>query len=132
MKYFLDTNICIGFLNGSSLNVKNKIEEFGSSKVAIPSIVAAELMYGAHKSAKREHNLMRYRDFISKVNVIGIDIDAVEEYGRIRADLESKGCPIGPNDYFIAAIAKANNATLVTNNIKEFSRVPGLLIENWI
>ena len=131
MIYFLDTNICIRLLAGSSQNVINRFEATDLDDVVLPSVVAAELIYGAHKSVKRDDNLLKIREFINQFRMIGVNSAAVETYGRIRSDLECKGLPIGANDYFIAAIAQANNGILVTNNTKEFSRVEGLSLEDW-
>jgi len=91
----------------------------------------AELFYGAYKSMKREQNLAKIRQFIRQFKVVGFNNAAVEAYGEIRAELERKGNVIGANDFFIAATAKAHNAILVTNNTREFSRIPGLTIEDW-
>jgi len=131
MIYFLDTNICIRLLNKSSQSVIDRFEEIDINDIVIPSVVAAELIYGANKSAKREHNLMCFRMFLSQFRIAGLNSAAIEVYGEIRSELECKGVQIGANDYFIAAIAKANGGVLVTNNIREFSRVDGLSLEDW-
>ena len=131
MIYFLDTNICVRLLNKSSSCVKDRFLETDIDSIDIPSIVVAELVYGAYKSVKRDDNLLKIREFINQFRMIGVNSAAVETYGRIRSDLERKGLPIGANDYFIAAIAQANNGILVTNNTKEFSRVEGLSLEDW-
>jgi tRNA(fMet)-specific endonuclease VapC len=131
MIYFLDTNICIRILNGSSQSVIDNFEKIDLDDIVIPSIVAAELIYGANKSAKRDYNLMKFRTFLNQFRIAGINTDAIEAYGEIRAELERKGTPIGANDYFIAAIAKANDGILVTNNTGEFSRIDGLTLEDW-
>ena len=131
MIYFLDTNICIRLLNGTSQNVKSKFKEIDVDDIVIPSIVAAELIYGANKSAKRDYNLMKFRTFLSQFRIVYVDMDVIEVYGKIRAELERKGTPIGANDYFIAAIVKANDGILVTNNTGEFARVDGLTLEDW-
>jgi len=131
MIYFLDTNVCIRFLNGSSQGVLDRFEEIDFDDIVIPSIVAAELMHGAYKSAKRDYNLNRFREFINQFKIIGLSSGAIETYGQIRLELEQKGTPIGANDYFIAAIALASSGTLVTNNTREFSRIQSLLLEDW-
>ena len=129
--YFLDTNICIRILNGSSQSVIDRFEEIDLDDIAIPSIVAAELFYGAYKSVKRESNLSRFRTFLSQFKIACLNAAVIEVYGEIRCELEQKGQSIGGNDYFIAAIAKAYNGVLVTNNIREFSRIKGLMLEDW-
>ena len=131
MKYLFDTNICVHILNKSSQSVLEKFEETDLDDIVIPSVVAAELIYGANKSVKRDQNLMRFRTFINQFMLAGINSAAIETYGEIRSELERKGTPIGANDYFIAAIAKANGGVLVTNNTREFSRVSGLALEDW-
>jgi len=131
MKYFLDSNICIRLLNRSSQNVIDNYKKIDIDDIGIPSTVAAELIYGANKSAKRDYNLMKFRTFLSQLRIVYVDMDVIEVYGKIRAELERKGTPIGANDYFIAAIVKANGGILVTNNTGEFARVDGLTLEDW-
>jgi len=132
MVYFLDTNICIHLLNRTSQSVIDNYTKIDVDDISIPSIVAAELIYGANKSIKRDYNLMRFRTFLSQFTIVYVDMDVIEVYGEIRAELERKGTPIGANDYFIAAIVKANGGILVTNNTNEFSRVDGLIMEDWM
>jgi len=132
MMYFLDTNICIHLLNRSSKSVIDNYKRIDIDDIGIPSTVAAELIYGANKSAKRDYNLMKFRTFLSQFMIVYVDMDVIEVYGEIRAELERKGTPIGANDYFIAAIVKANGGILVTNKTGEFSRVDGLMIEDWM
>ena len=131
MTIFLDTNICIRILNGSSQSVIENFKKTDKDDIIIPSIVAAELIYGANKSVKREENLIKYRSFLSQFRIATVSSAVIEVYGKIRVDLERKGTPIGANDYFIAAIAKANGGILITNNTREFSRVEGLLYKDW-
>jgi len=131
MIYFLDTNICIRILTSSSQNVIGRFEAIDLDDIVLPSVVAAELIYGAYNSAKRDDNLGKIRVFLNQFRMVGFNSAAIESYGDIRSDLERKGEPIGANDYFIAAITKANNGILVTNNTREFARVDGLLIEDW-
>ena len=94
-------------------------------------MVKSELFYGAMKSRKREENLNKQRQFFSRFVSLPFDDKSAEIYGVIRADLERKGTPIGGYDLQIAAIAIANNLTLVTHNIREFGRIEGLLYEDW-
>ncbi|MCL1808624.1 MAG: type II toxin-antitoxin system VapC family toxin [Clostridiales bacterium] len=132
MIYFLDTNICIFYLNGTSLPVRQKIDSTDLEKIKIPSIVAAELYYGASKSKRREHNLARYEEFMSIFQIVHFDKAASRAYGDIRACLERKGEIIGGNDLLIAACALSSDAILVTNNTEEFSRIEKLAIEDWV
>jgi tRNA(fMet)-specific endonuclease VapC len=94
-------------------------------------VVKAELLSGAHKSQSRERTIEKLLRFFVEFESLSFDDSAAEAYGLIRSGLEIKGTPIGGNDLMIAAIAVANNATLVTNNTREFSRVPGLRFETW-
>lgn len=131
MKYFLDTNICVYFLKGQNEILKRTIFSVHPSDIKIPSITKAELLYGAEKSQKRDENITRINRFLFPLEIVGFNSEESEEYSKIRADLERKGQIIGPNDILIAAIVKANNGTLVTNNTREFSRVEGLRLIDW-
>jgi len=131
MMYFLDTNICVYFLNDKFPEIRGKMKNVPQRDIKIPAIVLAELYYGAAKSAKREYNLTRYTRFAALYDIIHFDHKAARTYGDIRAALETKGRIIGGNDLMIAASALTNGAVLVTNNVREFSRIDGLLIEDW-
>jgi len=131
MSHFLDTNICIRYLNNSSPGVRAKLDAFDLDKMKIPSVVAAELLYDAAKSARRERNLPRFRLFLQQFEIAYFDYAAAEMYGDIRSALERQGARIGWNDLLIAAIVKANGGVLVTNNTREFSRVDGLALDDW-
>ena len=131
MSYCLDTNICIFHLNKSASTVTERLKALSAEEVLIPSMVVAELLHGAEKSAKRESNLANLALFLSPYRIISFDQKAARIYASIRAALERKGQIIGPNDIVIAATTLAHNAILVTNNTKEFSRIDGLKIEDW-
>ena len=131
MTYFLDTNICIFHLNGSSHGISRRLEQTPLPNVKIASMVAAELIYGAEKSMKREYNLEKIMLFLSLFNIVPFDEKAASVYGAIRSDLERRGLIISGNDLVIAATVLANGGTLVTNNTDEFSRVKGLTLEDW-
>jgi tRNA(fMet)-specific endonuclease VapC len=131
MTYFLDTNICIFYLNGNFPFVSEKLRAIPRNNIKLSSIVVAELCYGASKSQQREHNLSQCSQFIALYDIIPFEREAALIYGEIRANLETKGMTIGGNDFIIAATVLANKAILVTNNIKEFSRVDGLILEDW-
>lgn len=130
MNYLLDTNTCIAFFKNHP-KVVATIQDKGINKLLLCAPVKAELWYGACKSTRMLANQVVLRDFFSQLNSLPFDDEAVEYYGEIRALLAKAGTPIGPNDLLIAAIAKAHGATLVTHNLKEFSRVPELLLEDW-
>jgi tRNA(fMet)-specific endonuclease VapC len=131
MIYLLDANACIKFLNGRSESVRRHLEARRPQDVTLCSVVKAELLYGAVKSARPAENLDRLRPFFHKFTSFSFDDAAAEIYGAIRARLERAGTVIGPNDLLIAAIALAQGATLVTNNTREFSRLDTLRLEDW-
>ncbi len=132
MNYFLDTNICVYFLKGSHPNIVKNIQPMHPSNIKIPSIVKAELLYGAEKSRNRNENLNIVLQFLDPYEIIDFDDNATYEYAAIRSALEKNGKIIGPNDLLIASIVKAGNGILVTNNEKEFKNIKNLKIENWI
>lgn len=129
--FYLDTNTCIYFLNGRYKSVRGKILGTHPSEITIPSIVKAELLLGAYKSKQREANLEKVERFLEPFKIQAFDDQAAYEYANIRYECESRGQLVGPNDLFIAAIVRYNNGVLVTNNIREFGRIPGLKLENW-
>lgn len=131
MNYYLDTNICIYFLKGQFDKLKLRLLSENPANIKIPSIVKAELLYGAEKSIRREENLEMIHNFLFPLDLIDFGDNECIEYAIIRAYLEAEGQIIGPNDLLIAATAKANNSILVTNNSREFTRVKGLQIEDW-
>ena len=131
MKIFLDTNICIYFLQGRKPQLKRKFQLFKPGDIKIPSIVKAELLLGAEKSERREFNLAKINEFLFPFTIIPFDTSAAEEYAAIRSALGKKGATIGANDYIIAATVLADNGLLVTNNTREFRRVPRLKVEDW-
>ncbi|MDF7651925.1 type II toxin-antitoxin system tRNA(fMet)-specific endonuclease VapC [Candidatus Pantoea formicae] len=130
-RYMLDTNIVIYVIKRRPIEV---LERFNANvgRMVISSITLAELIHGAEKSAFPERNLRTVEDFISRLDVLSYDQKAAYHYGSIRADLEKKGTPIGLNDLHIAAHARSEALTLITNNLREFSRVNGLISENWL
>ena len=129
--YLLDTNACIGHLTGRTPKVTEKLRERAPSEILLCSVVKAELLYGARKSAKHEKNLARLAEFFEPLVSLPFDDAAAQHYGRLRAALENSGTPIGPNDLMIAAIALAYSMTLVTANEAEFGRVSALTLESW-
>jgi len=132
MKYLLDTNICIYIIKKKPQSVIKRFEKLKSGSVAISTITLSELYYGIAKSSKPDENMIALQEFISPLEVLDFtNVDALI-YGKIRNSLEKKGSPIGAMDLLIAAIAKSQDLILVTNNTKEFSRIPELKIENWV
>ncbi len=132
MKYMLDTNICIYIIKKQPESVLKKFKSFNVGDICISSVTLAELMYGVEKSHHPQKNKNALEEFILPLEIVPFDDMAAYHYGHIRAYLEKKGKSIGPLDLMIAAHAECLNSILVTNNKKEFSRIPKLNIENWI
>lgn len=131
LKYLLDTNACINYLNYPHAKVASVIRSIPLHEVAVCSVVKAELYFGSRKSRNPAINLGKQLQFLDQFKSLPFDDAAAEAYADIRADLTAKGSIIGPYDLQIAAIAVANDLTLVTHNVSEFSRVGGLKIEDW-
>lgn len=129
--YLLDTNVCIIYLKGRSQSLNNRIDNLEPEKIAVCSVVKAELFYGARRSNNPEKALAVQKTFLDQFVSLTFDDCCAEIYGNIRAELANAGTPIGSNDMQIASIALANNLILVTHNVSEFSRVNGLQIEDW-
>lgn len=130
MEYLLDTNTCVYILKRRPAIVLERFERVPLHSVAVSAIVVAELLHGVEKSDRRNQNEVQVRAFLRSLLIIDFDAEAAAHYGDIRATLERKGTPIGPLDMLIAAHARSR--TLVTNNSREFARVDGLNLENWI
>ena len=128
----LDTNICIYIIKNKPQHVKQKFLAFNIGELCISSITVSELMYGAFKSQFVEKNLNAIEAFLLPFEIVDYDYMAAIAYGKIRAALEKQGKVIGNMDMQIAAHALALELTLVTNNTKEFKRVDGLILDNWI
>jgi len=131
MTYLLDTNACIAYLNDRNSMVARRLMTVNPGEAFLCQVVKAELYFGAYKSSRREQNLALLQSFFGQFASLPFDDQAAEAYGRLRAELAACGTPIGPNDLIIAAIALAHGATLVTNNTREFNRVPDLRMEDW-
>lgn len=132
MRYLLDTNICSYVLKNRPLLVKQKFDEVGAERLCISSVVLAELYYGAARHPKSVIIRKEIDDFVSRLLVIAWDEQAANHYGAIRAALEKAGTPVGAMDMLIAAHARSMGATLVTNNQREFERIDGLAVQNWV
>ena len=131
MNYLLDSNACIVFLNKRSDKLKQRLELCQPQQIVLCSVVKAELLYGAMKSQNPKASLFKVENFCVHFQSLPFDDKAAESYGKIRSELSALGTPIGGNDFMIAAIALANNVTLITHNTREFGRVNGLLLEDW-
>ena len=123
MKYMLDTNICIYAINNNPEKILLKLKQIDPEDVCISSVTYSELVYGVEKSATIDKNRVALSLLLSNIAIMDFDVMAAEEYGRIRAELEKKGTPIGPLDMMIAAHAKSLGLIIVTKNIKEFSEL---------
>lgn len=131
LKYLLDTNIVIYVIKRRPVEVVSVFNQ-NAERMAISAITLSELYHGAEKSAKVAQNLAVVEEFASLLEVLPYGAKASQHYGAIRAELERAGRPIGVNDLHIAAHARSEGLTLVTNNVGEFERVPGLLLDNWV
>lgn len=131
MKYMLDTNICIYAIKHKPDIVIKKFLSHDPEEICISAITYAELMHGVEKSMAVEKNRVAMSLFLSPITILQFDERAAEEYGRIKAELEKKGTPIGPMDTLIAGHVRSSGLILVTNNTREFSRVVGLAVEDW-
>lgn len=131
LKYLLDTNIVIYVIKRRPIEVMGVFNE-NAGRMAISAVTLSELFHGAEKSSKVAQNLAVVEEFASLLEVLPYSAKASQHYGAIRAALERSGRPIGVNDLHIAAHARSEGLTLVTNSLGEFERVPGLLTENWV
>ncbi|MEA5516837.1 type II toxin-antitoxin system tRNA(fMet)-specific endonuclease VapC [Nodularia sp. UHCC 0506] len=129
--YLLDSNACIVYLKNRNSSINRRFESIGENKIAVCSVVKAELFFGSMKSNNPQKSLNIQQLFLQQFVSLPFDDSCAEVYGKIRADLAKAGTPIGSNDIQIAAIALVNNLILVTHNVREFSRVEGLKIEDW-
>lgn len=130
-RYLLDTNACIAWLQNNE-SVVQRVMKAGEGNVWLCTPVKAELWFGAFKSQRVAENQLRLRTFFNSLPSLTFDDASAEQFGDIRAYLARAGTPIGPYDLQIAAIALAHNLTLVTHNTREFSRVSGLIVEDWL
>ena len=127
----LDTNICIHIINARPAAVLERFRQYRMGEIGVCSVVAAELAYGVAKS-NSSRNREALEMFLAPLIILPFDDSAIWAYGELRAELERRGTPIGSLDMMIAAHALSQQAPLVTNNSREFARVPGLQLENWV
>jgi predicted nucleic acid-binding protein len=130
--YLLYTDICIELLRSNSRVVSNIEKLPEDTKVYTSIINASELLYGAYLSDKKEQRIVEVKNFLSDIEVLGIDLRSAEIYGELKSVLKQKGNLIADNDLFIASVAKRNELTLITHNIKHFEKISGLKIEDWM
>ena len=131
LKYLLDTNIVIYVIKRRPIEVLGLFNEH-AGRMAMSAITLSELYHGAEKSVKVSQNLEVIEEFSSWLEVLPYSAKASAHYGSIRSALEKAGQPIGVNDLHIAAHARSEGLVVVTNNVSEFARVPGLMVENWV
>ncbi|MDR1271478.1 MAG: type II toxin-antitoxin system VapC family toxin [Clostridiales Family XIII bacterium] len=131
MTYFLDTNICIYLLKGTSPALTKRLLRTIPMDVKIPSIVYAELLAGAKASGSPEKSIEAIKAFVSQFEIVPFDETGAEAYGRIRAGLLAAGVKGGPNDMIVVATALSRGGVIVTNNEKDFLRFAGVQTENW-
>jgi tRNA(fMet)-specific endonuclease VapC len=130
LKYLLDTNIVIYTIKRRPPQVRELFNRHAEA-LAMSTVTLGELIFGAHRSQQPDANLQVVDGMVSRLAVLAFDADAARHFGEIRAELARTGRPIGPYDMMIAAHARSQGLVLVTNNQREFERVPGLLLENW-
>jgi tRNA(fMet)-specific endonuclease VapC len=129
MRFLLDANAMIGLLNRSSAKLEANVREHPASEIGISAIVIHELYYGAFKSQRVDENLERLG--LVRLETVSLDREDAAAAGKIRAALKKAGTPIGPYDFLIAGQALARGLTLITNNVREFQRIEGLMLEDW-
>jgi tRNA(fMet)-specific endonuclease VapC len=131
LAYMLDTNICIYVMKNYPPELRETFNTL-AEQLCISSITLGELHYGAEKSARRAGNLTAIEHFVARLDVLPFGDKAAAHYGQLRAELERAGTPSGPHDMQIGGHARSEGLTLVTNNEREFARMPGLRVENWV
>jgi tRNA(fMet)-specific endonuclease VapC len=130
LTYMLDTNICIYVMKNYPKDLQDKFNSL-AEQTYISSIPLGELHYGAEKSARRVDSLTAIEHFVARLDVLSFDAKAAAHYGQLRAELERAGTPCGPHDMQIGGHARGEGLIVVTNNVREFSRMPGVRVENW-
>ena len=131
LRYMLDTNICIYVILNRPAGLRERFNEL-SEQLCISTITLAELHFGVEKSARVTQNHTIVEEFVARLEIQPFSVDAAAHYGQIRAALEQAGRPVGLHDMLIGAHARSEGLTLVTDNRREFDRIPGLAIENWV
>lgn len=131
LTYMLATNICIYVMKNYPLDLREKFNSL-AEQLCISSITLGELHYGAEKSARRADNLAAIEHFVARLDVLPFTVKAAVHYGQVRAELERAGTPCGPQDMQIGGHARSEGLVVVTNNMREFGRMPGIRAENWV
>jgi tRNA(fMet)-specific endonuclease VapC len=131
LEYMLDTNICIYVIKNRPAVLREKFDQLAEA-LCISTITLGELLYGVEKSARRSQNLQAVEQFTARLDVVPFSAKAATHFGQIRAELVRLGMPCGAYDMLIAAHARSEGLMLVTNNVREFQRMPGLRFDNWV
>jgi tRNA(fMet)-specific endonuclease VapC len=131
LQYMLDTNICIYVIKNYPPKLHERFNRL-AEQLCMSSITLAELVYGVEKSSRRLENLQALEQFSARLEVLAFPAKAAAHFGQIRADVERLGKPVGPLDMLIGAHARAEGLIVVTNNEREFHRLPGVRVENWV
>jgi tRNA(fMet)-specific endonuclease VapC len=131
LTYMLDTNICIYVMKNYPQVLREKFNAL-AEQLCISTITLGELHYGAEKSARRVDNLTAIAHFVARLDVLPFEAKAAANYGQVRAELERAGTPCGPHDIQIGGHARSEGLIIVTDNIREFDRMPGIRAENWV
>jgi tRNA(fMet)-specific endonuclease VapC len=131
LQYMLDTNICIYVIKRRPAELREQFNRL-AGQICISMITLAELYYGVKKSARRIQNLQAVEQFVARLEALPFSAEAAAHYGQVRAELERAGQPAGPHDMLIGAHARSAGLIIVTNNLREFERIPGLRVENWV
>ena len=132
MKYMLDTNICIYLIKRKPRQVLEEFQAHTAGDIGLSTVTVAELQYGVSKSQQQQQNQTALELFLAPLVILNFDVAAAQQYGQIRAQSEQLGATIGAYDLLIAGHARSLGVTLVTNNTREFARVPELNVENWV
>jgi tRNA(fMet)-specific endonuclease VapC len=127
----LDTNICIYVIKNYPPKLRERFNRL-AEQLCISTVTLAELVYGAEKSSRRLENLQAVEQFSARLEILAFPPKAAVHFGQIRADVERRGQPVGPFDMLIGAHARAEGLTVVTNNTREFPRLPGVQVEDWM
>jgi tRNA(fMet)-specific endonuclease VapC len=130
LTYMLDANVCIHVMKNYPQSLREKFNAL-AEQLCISSITLGELHYGAEKSRRRVDNLSAIEQFVARLDVLPFDGKAAAHYGQVRAELEQAGTPCGPHDMQIGGHARSEGLIVVTNNLREFNRMPGIRVENW-
>ena len=131
LQYMLDTNICIYAIKSRPIELREQFNRL-TEQICISTITLAELYYGVEKSTRPAQNLRTVEEFVARLEALPFSAEAAAHYGQVRAELERAGRLAGPYDMLIGAHARSAGLIVVTNNLREFERIPGLRIENWV